>query len=52
VHSQREVVEAIVRGDTTGARRAAEQHLRGFSISVRSVLRARNEDGRGRSIVG
>jgi DNA-binding GntR family transcriptional regulator len=52
VHSQREVVEAILRGDAADARQAAEQHLRGFSTSVRSVLRAWNEDGRGRSTVG
>jgi DNA-binding GntR family transcriptional regulator len=41
IHSQRVVVEAIVRGDAATARMAAEQHLRGFSDEVRSVVHAR-----------
>lgn len=41
IHSQRTVVEAIVKGDAPGARLAAEQHLRGFSDEVRSAVRAR-----------
>ena len=40
IHSQREVVEAIVRGDAPAARAAAEQHLRGFSEEVRSTILA------------
>ena len=36
--SQRAVIEAIVRGDPQQARLAAEQHLRGFSDSMRSVM--------------
>jgi DNA-binding GntR family transcriptional regulator len=38
--SQRAVVEAIVRGDAPAARKAAEQHLRGFSDEVRARLYA------------
>ena len=49
VHSQREVVEAIVAGDSVRARQAAEQHLLGFSTTVRAVLRAPNPDSPGRS---
>jgi DNA-binding GntR family transcriptional regulator len=49
VHSQRDVVEAIVRGDAAGARRAAEKHLLAFSTNVRVVLRARNGGADGRS---
>jgi DNA-binding GntR family transcriptional regulator len=41
IRSQRAVVEAIVRGDAATARMAAEQHLRGFSDEVRSVVHAR-----------
>jgi DNA-binding GntR family transcriptional regulator len=41
ISSQRAVVEAIVRGDAPTARMAAEEHLRGFSDEVRSVVRAR-----------
>jgi DNA-binding GntR family transcriptional regulator len=41
IHSQRTVVEAIVNGDAPRARAAADQHLRGFSDEVRSVVRAR-----------
>ena len=51
IHSQREVVEAIARGDVLGARQAAERHLLGFSTNVRSVLRAWNDDAPGRSPV-
>jgi DNA-binding GntR family transcriptional regulator len=40
IHSQRIVVEAIVRGDAAAARKAAEQHLRGFSAEVRSTVLA------------
>jgi DNA-binding GntR family transcriptional regulator len=40
IHSQRTVVEAIVRGDAAAARTAAEQHLRGFSEEVRSTVLA------------
>jgi DNA-binding FadR family transcriptional regulator len=40
IHSQRTVVEAIVRGDAAAARKAAEQHLRGFSAEVRSTVLA------------
>ncbi|WP_432535131.1 GntR family transcriptional regulator [Kineococcus arenarius] len=39
--SQRAVVEAVVRGDALAARLAAEEHLRGFSEDVRSMVRAR-----------
>lgn len=52
VHSQREVVEAIVRGDAVRARQAAEQHLLGFSAEVRSVMGVGGEIGPGRSSVG
>jgi len=38
IHSQRTVVEAIVRGDAPAARMAAEQHLRAFSEEVRSAV--------------
>jgi DNA-binding GntR family transcriptional regulator len=41
IRSQRAVVEAIRAGDARAARVAAEQHLRGFSDEVRSVVRAR-----------
>jgi DNA-binding GntR family transcriptional regulator len=40
IHSQREVVEAIARGDAPAARMAAEQHLRQFSEEVRSTVLA------------
>jgi DNA-binding GntR family transcriptional regulator len=40
IDSQRAVVDAIVRGDAPAARRAAEQHLRGFSQDVRSTVLA------------
>jgi len=40
IHSQHEVVGAIVRGDAPAARKAAEQHLRGFSEEVRSTVLA------------
>jgi DNA-binding GntR family transcriptional regulator len=40
IHSQRVVVEAIMRGDAAAARKAAEQHLRGFSAEVRSTVLA------------
>lgn len=40
IHSQRAVVEAIVRGDAPAARVAAEQHLRQFSEEVRSTVLA------------
>jgi DNA-binding GntR family transcriptional regulator len=40
IHSQRVVVEAIVRGDALAAREAAEQHLRKFSEEVRSTVLA------------
>lgn len=40
VHSQREVVEAIVRGDAPAAREAAQRHLRGFSDEVRATVLA------------
>ena len=42
--------EAIVAGDSARARQAAEQHLLGFSTTVRAVLRAPNRDSSGRSI--
>lgn len=38
IHSQRTVVEAIVRGDALAARMAAEEHLRVFSDDVRSTI--------------
>ena len=40
IRSQRAVVEAVLRGDATAARAAAEQHLRGFSEDVRSAIHA------------
>ncbi len=40
IHSQREVVEAIGRGDAPAARAAAQQHLRQFSEEVRSTVLA------------
>ena len=40
IHTQRAVVEAIVRGDAPAARKAAEQHLRGFSEEVRTTVLA------------
>jgi DNA-binding GntR family transcriptional regulator len=40
IHSQRAVVEAIVRRDSTGARAAAQQHLKEFSEDVRSTINA------------
>ena len=40
IHSQRAVVEAVVRGDAPAARRAAELHLRNFSREVRSTVLA------------
>jgi DNA-binding GntR family transcriptional regulator len=40
IHSQREVVEAIDRGDAPAARAAAERHLRQFSEEVRSTVLA------------
>jgi DNA-binding GntR family transcriptional regulator len=40
IHTQRTVVEAVVRGDAPAARAAAEQHLRGFSEEVRSTVLA------------
>jgi DNA-binding GntR family transcriptional regulator len=40
IHSQRAVVDAIVRRDALAARMAAEQHLRGFSEEVRSTIHA------------
>ena len=40
IHSQRAVVEAVVRGDALAARIAAEQHLRAFSEEVRSTVLA------------
>jgi DNA-binding GntR family transcriptional regulator len=46
VRSQREVVEAIVRGDAEEARQAAEKHLLGFSANLRTVLKAVNDTGR------
>ena len=38
--TQRAVVEAVVRGDGPAARKAAEQHLQGFSEQVRSTVLA------------
>jgi DNA-binding GntR family transcriptional regulator len=38
--TQRAVVEAVVRGDGPAARKAAEQHLQGFSEEVRSTVLA------------
>jgi DNA-binding GntR family transcriptional regulator len=38
IRSQRVVVEAVVRGDASAARLAAEQHLRRFSEDVRSAI--------------
>jgi DNA-binding GntR family transcriptional regulator len=40
IHSQRAVVEAVVRGDAPAARAAAERHLREFSEEVRSTVHA------------
>jgi DNA-binding GntR family transcriptional regulator len=40
IHTQRAVVEAIVRGDAPAAREAAEQHLRKFSDEVRATVLA------------
>jgi DNA-binding GntR family transcriptional regulator len=40
VHSQRAVIEAILRRDPPIARKAAEQHLQGFSEEVRSTVLA------------
>jgi len=40
IRSQREVVEAVVRGDAPAARAAAEQHLRRFSEEVRAAVHA------------
>jgi DNA-binding GntR family transcriptional regulator len=40
IHTQRAVVEAVVRGDAPAARTAAEQHLRQFSEEVRSTVLA------------
>jgi len=40
IHSQREVVEAIVRGDAATARTAAVRHLRQFSDELRSIIHA------------
>ena len=40
IRSQRAVVDAIVRRDALAARMAAEQHLRGFSEEVRSMIHA------------
>jgi DNA-binding GntR family transcriptional regulator len=40
LHSQRAVIEAIVSRDAPTARKAAEQHLRGFSDEVRSTVLA------------
>ncbi len=48
VRTQREVVEAIVRGDGEDARRAAEEHLLGFAANANSLLRAFSQDGPGR----
>lgn len=52
VASQREVVEAIVRGDAEAARKFAEEHLRGFTDNARSLLRpsiaGRSEESAGR----
>jgi DNA-binding GntR family transcriptional regulator len=51
VRSQRDVVDAVVRGDPLGARQAAEQHLLGFSTTVRTAMRPGSADGSGRSSV-
>lgn len=51
VHSQREVVEAIVRGDAEGAAKAAERHLLGFATNARSLLQATAAEPSGRSPV-
>lgn len=40
ISSQRECVDAVVRGDALAARMAAEQHLREFSQKVRSTVLA------------
>lgn len=41
VSSQRAVVEAIVRGDADAARDAAQQHLAGFTSTVRTTMLSR-----------
>ncbi|MBN9747852.1 GntR family transcriptional regulator [Amycolatopsis sp. A1MSW2902] len=40
-HSQRAVVDAIVKGDASAARKAAEAHLRDFTAQVRSLVHPR-----------
>lgn len=43
VRTQRQAVEAIVRGDADAAREAAERHLRGFATNARSLLQAHRD---------